>query len=139
MPDTLPPLPKQNKTLEADFGVVFRAWVESHRALFPHCASFELKQTDGAPSLSFSEVKAKQVAYSTSIEREGELIRVQGMNGEPDYNWLAPDTKTYVVIKYPAGFCVIRMSAFIAERERSARKSLTWERAWVIASHVVSR
>lgn len=133
----LPPLPKQNKTLEADFGVTFRAWIESHRELFPHSATFELKQTDGKASLNFSEVSATQIAYGATIEREGALIRVQGMNGEPDYAWMAPDARAYVVIEYPQGFCIIRVSAFVAERNASARKSLTYERAWVIASHVV--
>ncbi len=130
---TLPELPRQNKSKEADFGVTFRHWIEKNPR---HSCAFELKQTT-EDSIPFSCVDEKQLVYGMAIKSDkGILIRVQGMNGEPDYVWCR-SMPYCVVIKYPSMFCLIDVETFILEKERSKRKSLTSSRASEIAISVI--
>ena len=122
----LPELPKQHKNKEADFGVDLKHRTEKEKP--PTCA-LELKHTRGKDSLAFSEVSDDQIAFANSISSvKGAWIRVIGMRGEPDYIWLKNEP-AYIVIKYPKGICYITIGNFLYEKERSKRKSLTWERA----------
>ena len=134
METTLPPLTKQNEKKEADFGVVFRHWIEDNK--MDTCA-FELKHTRGEDSLPFREVKAKQIAYATEIESDkGCLIRVIGHNGEPDYIYLRKEP-AYFLIRYPEFYCIVKRSQFLDERASSKRKSLTSKRAREISLKVI--
>jgi len=111
---------------ESKFGLQFRAWWRSKRLL----GSFELKDTRGASSLPFSEVKEEQIdsGYSNKGPK-GNLVRVQsGTVGTGDYLGLV-SFPSYVVIKYPGHFEVIDIETFDMERKRSVRKSLTGARA----------
>ena len=125
----LPSLPRINKTKEADFGVDFRRWIEKNPR---YSSAFELKQTSKS-SIPFSCVEEKQLVYGLAIKSDkGTLIRVQGINGDPDYIWCR-NMPYNIVIKYPTMFCLIDVETFILEKERSKRKSLTSDRAKEIA------
>lgn len=132
--DELPPLPQQNKKKEANFGVALKHLTEKEK---PNTCSLEAKHTHGKDYLLFSEVSNSQIAFANSISSpNGAWIRVQGINGEPDYIWLK-NTPAYIVIRYPKGIAHISIGNFLFEKARSKRKSLTWERAQEIASKVV--
>lgn len=119
------------KHREADFGTLFRHWLHAN-PLKISCA-FELKQTT-TDSISFACLEAHQAQYGEAIMEapKGVLTRVQGTNGEPDY-FYSFRVPVYIVIKYPKAFFIIRLKAFLKERDESDRKSLTVERAREIA------
>lgn len=114
---------------EAKFGLLFRHWLKQNPML---SGAFELKQTT-TNSISFSCVEDHQLDYLMAIKGpRGVLIRVQGTNGEPDYNYYR-NAYAWVVIRYPHAFHIIDVEAFIIEKKRSKRKSLTSGRAKEIA------
>lgn len=127
---TLPDLTKQLKRREAEFGLQFRKWVKPGIGV-----AFELKHTHDADSLEFSEVKSEQLAYLVTIKLKGELLRIMGGNGEPDYVWVCGPA--FVVIRYPTMFCLIDVIVFTEEEKDSIRRSLTAKRAREIAKIVV--
>lgn len=91
------------------------------------CA-FELKQTSSG-SISFSCVEEHQCEYLLAIKGDrGVLIRVQGVNGEPDYIYLRK-SRANVVIKFSKSFHLIDIETFLKEKKQSARRSLTEGRA----------
>ena len=130
----LPELPKQNKSTEADFGLTFRKWI---RANPPKVMGevYELKHTRGEDYLAFDAVEPEQVAYGGKIEARGELVRVMGSRGEPDYIWV--HGPSWIVVKYPTFWCMIRRDKWLWERNMGKRKSLTSARAREIADVVV--
>lgn len=124
----LPDLPKQNKKQEADFGLELRKWI--HLLGLENC-SFELKHTRGKKSFYLKELKNEQIAYASKIESdEGQLIRVIGSNGEPDYIYLRK-RPAYTIIKYPHNFYIIRTIDLLLERSNS--KSISEDRAKILA------
>lgn len=130
----MPPLPKQNKTKEADFGIDFRKWWEKN----PMRGEFELKDTRGKLVFYFSELSYDQeVVCNKAISRKGVLIRrSSGTAGGADYSGLV-ESPYWVVINYPDGFCIIGFETLLLERDRSKRKSLTWDRAKEISIKTV--
>lgn len=118
------------KSREADFGVIFRHWI---RANPQYSSAFELKQT-GRDSISFAALEEHQLVYLQAIHSDkGALIRVQGVNGEPDYVYLR-NSPAYIVIKFTGEFHMIGIDTFVLERGRSKRKSLTNMRAREIST-----
>lgn len=119
------------KKREADFGVLLRHWVMANP--LKHTATFETKQTTGS-SIPFSCFESNQIIYAQAIREspKGVFIRVQGTSGEPDYIYLYKEP-SFVVIRYPKTFHVIGVDAFLIEREKSKRKSLTEDRARAIS------
>lgn len=130
----LPELPKKHGSQEADFGLVFRKWIE---AVLPPTASFEHKTSRGSDRFPFYEVKDLQIGNALKIKGKGNLIRVQsGTPGAPDYIWLKAEP-AYVVIEYPKGFVLIDIDDFLNEKRVSVSKSLTYNRAIEISkTHV---
>lgn len=131
----LPDLPKIHKTKEMDFGV----WLKEYTMKNPHPVStgLECKQTTDKDSILFSAVTPQQIAFGMSIKSsKGAWIRVQGLNGEPDYIFMC-NSPSNVVIRYPKGVCWIDIETFVLERDRSNRKSLTWDRACEISIRTV--
>lgn len=128
----MPPLPKQNKKKEATFGV----WLKGYTEKYPPkvTTALECKQTEKY-SIPFSEVTSKQIAYGLKM-KTGAWIRVQGLNGEPDYIYVV-NAKSYIVIKFPNVKCWIDVEEFVKERDTSKRKSLTVEKAMFISDYVV--
>ncbi len=131
----LPPLPKQYKTKESDFGIELREWLMKNPR---YACSIETKQT-AKPYISFNVVEQKQLNFGMAVKsNKGVLIRVQGIQGEADYIYLR-NNPAYITIKYPKGFVLIDVETFIQEKARSRRKSLTWDRAKEIAIKVVTK
>lgn len=129
----LPPLPKQHKQREAKSGTDLKHFFEKNK---PATCSLEEKHTRGKDYLPYSEVKPEQIAFALRISSDkGAWIRTLGQQGEPDHIWLRNEP-AYIVIKYPKGTAFITINNFIFEKERSKRKSLTWERAKEIASRI---
>lgn len=130
----LPDLPKQNKEEEAKFGIKVREFLIKQK--LPVSTSIELKQTEKS-YIPFDCITAKQIAYANKISsEEGVLIRVVGLDGQPDYIWMI-NSPSYLAIKYPKGYVFMSVSTFVFERDTSKRKSLTWERAQAIAIRTV--
>lgn len=133
----LPELPARHKAQEAEFGLVFRKWINKYSEQWTDSCAFELKHTRGATAFAFSELSIEQIAFAASTEVRGELVRIPGTKGEPDYEWMAPGTVTYVVIRYPKFWCIIPKVDVVAEKKASKRKSLSVERAREIAINVI--
>jgi hypothetical protein len=130
--NNLPLLPKQNKKKEADFGVWLKGYTENNPPTIT--TALECKQTE-THSIPFSEVTSKQIAYGKKM-KTGAWIRIQGINGEPDYIYVV-NAESYIVIKYPKLKCWIDIDKFVEERDTSKRKSLTSGRAREIATHII--
>lgn len=125
----MPPLSKEHKTREMDFGVWLKNYTEKHPLLVT--TGLECKQTT-TDSISFSAVTAQQVAFGMGAKSsKGVWIRVQGLNGEQDYFFVV-NSPSHIVIRYPKVVCWIDIETFILERDRSKRKSLTVDRALAI-------
>ena len=125
----MPDLPRVKKQREADFGVRLKRWFEDNPRM---TSALEIKQTPNK-SIPFSCVSDEQIAYALRIQsKKGAWIRVQGVNGEPDYIWLQEEV-ALIVIKFPEGFYLIPINNFLHERDTSNRKSLTSSRAREIA------
>lgn len=125
----LPELPRVLDKKETKFSLQFRKWIEEKRPVNSAC---ELKQTT-TNSLPFSAISDKQIKYLLSISGPiGALVRVIGLNGEPDYIW-CKNMPSYIFIKYPKGFYGITIGTFLLEKKRSKRRSLTEGRAREIA------
>lgn len=132
--NNLPPLPQQNKKKEATFGVWLKGYTEDNPPIVT--TGLELKQTN-KNSIPFSVVKPKQIASGVKAKSgKGVWIRVQGGKGEQDYIYVV-NAQSYIVIKFPKVKCWIDIEEFIKERDTSKRKSLTVERAVMIADHVI--
>lgn len=121
---------------ESKASVLFRHWVHANPKLTKTC-SFEMKDSRGKRSLPFTEVKDRQLEYAEAItgSPKGVLIRVQGVNGEPDYIFLKQEP-SFIVVKYPRCMCIIYASV-VAYEKRSGSKSLDVERAREIAEKVI--
>ncbi len=132
----LPDLPKLHKQREATSSIDLKHWIEKNQKFV---CSIETKDSAGKDSIPFSAVADKQIAYANQISSsKGAWIRVQGINGEPDYIWLI-NTPAYIAIKFPKSFCIITIGNFLHEKDKSKRKSLTETRAREIATKVISK
>jgi len=130
----LPELPRQIKQREATSSIDLKHWIAKNQKF---SCSLEVKDSRGKDSIPFSCVEDKQIVYANLISgNKGAWIRVQGVNGEPDYIWLV-NTVAYIPIKFPKCFCIITIGNFLFEKEKSKRKSLTLERAIQIATKIV--
>ena len=121
------------KKREADFGKQFRAWVRAQKDL--PSAAFELKQTT-IDYISFSALQDHQEAALLAATSSGLLYKApdDSRGVKPFDFFYLKRTPAFVVIKYPKGFEGITIENFIAEREKSNRKSLTHDRARLISS-----
>lgn len=130
----LPPLPKQLQRDESDFGLVFRKYWNKH----PFEGGIELKDTRGKDYFIFSEFHPDQEAVANSAtSSKGTLVRTTvGTPGAPDYTGFV-NAPYWIVIKYPKEFHIISLWSFLAERDKSHRKSLTSKRAGEISVKTV--
>lgn len=131
----LPPLPQQNKRKEADFGLVFRHWIEKS----PYrTATFEMKYARSNNSIAFSEVTEKQIAYALAVRSDkGVLIRNVDKDGIPDYTYLRSEP-SYICVKFKKSFCLIDPETWVLESKRSKRRSLTESRAKDISNLTIN-
>lgn len=111
---------------------MFRRWWEKH----PLAGEIELKDTKGKDSLPFKAFEHDQeVIARIATEGKGVLVRrTVGTAGGADYSGLTRDIPYWIAIKYPHGFEVIAIGAFLLEKKRSTRKSLTSDRAREIST-----
>lgn len=122
------------KNTEAKFGILFRHYLKANPQI---TTAFELKQSS-TDSISFSALEEHQSIYLQAIKsKKGVLVRVQGVNGEPDYIYLR-NSPACVVVKFPSEFSIIDITTWLAEQKRSKRKSLTVQRAREISINTVS-
>lgn len=93
-----------------------------------------MKDTRGKGYLPFSEVKDEQINWGLRISSpKGALIRVIGLNGQPDFIWMR-NAPAWIVIRYPKKFEVISVRAFDMERRKTEHKSLSSSRAAAIST-----
>lgn len=111
--------------LESKFGVLFRHWLKANPGM---TGAYEMKQTSGN-SIAFSCLEDHQQTYLEAINgNKGVLVRVQGVNGEPDYVYMR-NCPAWVVVKFPKSFEIISVATWAIEKSKSRRKSLTAARA----------
>jgi hypothetical protein len=116
-----------NMRREAAFQTFFNKWLREN---YKGSGVFELKQTQ-TDSISFSAVKEHQIAGLLAA-KHGTLIHKlsdETRGFKPFDSFILRNTPAYVVIKYPKGFVMIDIDAFIFEKNNSIRKSLTYSRA----------
>ena len=123
---------------EANFSLIFRHWILANPPKLS--GTYELKQTT-TNSIPFTCLEDHQADFSLAIKwsKTGVLIRNEsGTLGAPDYSYYN-NAPAYVVIyfKEPNGFVIIDIETFLEEKKRSKRKSLTWERAQLLAYKTV--
>jgi hypothetical protein len=120
---------------ESSASILFRHYLRANPF---HTSSMEMKDSRGTGSIPFAEIKQAQIDYALAIESDkGVLIRTVAVSeGQPDYIYLRK-TPSYIVAKYNDCICVIRINAFLKERDTSKRRSMTVERARLIAEKVI--
>lgn len=120
---------------ESKASIIFRHWLRANPL---YTCAIEMKDTRGASSLAFSEVKQAQRDFGMAIKSDkGILIRVDAVvEGYPDYIYLRNEP-AYIPIKYPKSICIIDIETFILEDKRSKRRSLLESRAKDIAIKVI--
>ncbi len=116
--------------IEAKCQVRFNHWVKN---VFKKTAAFELKQTQ-TDSIPFSALAEHQEQALLAV-REGVFVWKIPDAGyqNPFDSFCMTNTQAYVVVFYPQSFELIPINGWILERERSTRKSLTYERAKAIS------
>ena len=121
---------------EADFSIHLRHYLKAHP--LPVSCPLEIKDTRGKPSFSYAELKEEQINNALASKSDkGNLIRIaSGTIGGPDYAYYR-NVPAYVVIKYVSGFVFIDIETLVMERDKSKRKSLTWERAQEISIRTI--
>jgi hypothetical protein len=132
----LPELPRVLKKREANWTTdKFIPWCKKYGQTF----AWEVKHTRGKDYLNFNEVKPNQIAKLLEV-RHGVYVRKNPDMGETtdfDGQCLVGEP-AYIIIKYPLVFVLINIDTFVLESKRSKRKSLTSERAKLIAFKVVN-
>lgn len=115
---------------EAKKQTTFNHWVKE---VYKKTAAFELKQTQG-PSIPFSDVKDHQVAALLAVKEGTFVWKIPDCGFQnPFDSFCMTKCPAYVVIFYPLSAEIIPIEGFILERERSKRKSLTYDRAKAIS------
>ncbi len=120
------------KKREAKWNSIFNHWIKEK---YKRTACFELKQTETG-SLPFSAVKDHQIQALLAASGKGLVFKIPdgSFTQSPFDTFSLFNVSAYVVIKYPESFEIITIDNFIYERDRSKRKSLTYERAKAISS-----
>ena len=120
---------------EATFSIRFRHWLRS-RPMIESCV-FEMKSTRGKDYFPYAEFKEEQEAWALAImSKVGTLMRNVGGHGEPDYTYHYNEP-AFIVIDYPGGFEIIKMKDFLAERDGSKEKSLSYADAKKISTYSI--
>ena len=132
---TLPPLPRQLNKREANWTTnFFKGWLLKNPL---PTGPIEVKQTT-KDYLAFSAVAEHQLAAliaCTTAQGFWWKVADMGARNAFDIVWYC-NSAAWVVIKYPKGFVVIDARVFKAEKQKSPRKSLTWERACLLQTSV---
>ena len=110
--------------------VIFNHWLKN---VFKQTGVFELKQTQ-TDSIPFSAVVPHQIEALLAV-REGRFVwKIPDAGFQNPFDCFSMvNEQAYVVIFYPKAFILIPILVFIQEKQRSKRKSLTYERALEIS------
>ena len=103
-------------------------------------APFEAKHTIGSDSLAFSELSEVEEHFLLAAKHGVATHKISdsGIGYKNTDVVCFVKSAAWVAIAYPNDLgVVIDIDEFIAERERSKRKSLTSERAKIIAEYVI--
>ena len=125
------------KNRESSFSIKLRHYILANPPKFS--GAYEVKQTT-TDSIPFSCVEEHQQDFADAVRwgKKGVLIRVEsGTVGASDYIFLR-NSPSYFVIKFKSGFVIIDADTFKFEKQRSKRKSLTWERAQQLAYQTIN-
>lgn len=122
---------------EQKFTILFRHWLMANPMW---SSAFELKQTT-SDSLPFSDVKEHQLDALLAVANSDKGLLYKAPD---DSRGVKPcdllylrNADAYVVIRFKSGSFGIDVESFIKEKQKSKRKSLTYERTKVIASFVI--
>ena len=134
MKNKLPDLPRVLKKREADWTTtVFRHWLEKNGKT----GAYEVKYAKG-DSLPFSAVLPHQIENLLAVRHKTFVYKVVDMGEKNPFDcFCMTEQPAYIVIKYPKGFVLITIDAFVLESQRSKRRSLTWQRAQEIAFKII--
>lgn len=97
--------------------------------------AFELKHTRDKNYINFNEIKDHQIEALLAVNGDGLVYKIDDSGyGQKPFDCIAfKKCPAYVVIFYPLSAEIIPIEGFILERERSKRKSLTYDRAKAIS------
>ena len=100
--------------------------------------NYELKQTT-TESFPFDHFEPQQIPSLLAAQASGYHWKHSDadMRLKPCDGSIIPPQVGYIVIKYPKAFVMISVNNFIHERDKSKRKSLTYERAIEIAHKII--
>ena len=129
------------KHLEALFlSGPFRKWCESKDNKFPTFV-FEAKSTRGKDYLAFSAVEAHQVIALHQSKHAVKYYKFpdEGRGTKPFDGAIWRGADAYIVIEYPAFWCMIDIDAYENEERTSTRKSITSGRALQIANIIIDK
>lgn len=119
---------------EANFNVVFGRYLRATGMI----GAFELKITKGN-SIAFSALKDHQEHGLLAAQISGFIWKLSDADPrEKPFDCISTGTiPSYIVIKFPKMFCIIKIEAWIKERNHSTVKSLSLDRAKNIAMRIV--
>lgn len=120
---------------EAKFQIVWNHWMSAYGHRLPPKTVFELKQTR-TNALAFDAVVEHQIDWllaANSYQGVHYKIPDDSRGIKPFDGFYIREAFSIVVIKYPGQFSIIDIHTFLSEKKKSARKSLTKERAEEIA------
>ena len=126
------------KKSEANISIVLRHYLKAHP--LPFSCPIEVKTSRGKDSFAFNELKEEQINNALASKSDkGNLIRIaSGTVGAPDYAYYRNCSFAPIVIHYPSMLAFIDIDDFLKERGSSTSKSLSTERAKVIAYKIVN-
>ncbi len=116
---------------EANFQVTFNQYVRTKKLE----GYFELKQTR-TEMLPFVSVEDHQIEGLRAAQNNGFVYKLSDADQriKPFDSFSTPPLTSYIVIKYPKIFVLIKLNDFVKEKETSTKKSLSKQRALDIAT-----
>ncbi len=116
---------------EKNYQTIFNHWLKN---VYKKTGAFELKLTK-SNSFPFSQVVPHQIDALLAAANGGLVYKIPDAGYQNPFDCFSMfGVPAFVVIKYPKSFEMITIDNFIFERDRSKRKSLTYDRAIAISS-----
>lgn len=116
---------------EKNYQTIFNHWLKN---VYKKTGAFELKLTK-TNSLPFISVVPHQIEALKAASDRGLVYKIPDAGYQNPFDCFSMfGVPAFVVIKYPLSFEMITIDNFIYERDRSKRKSLTYERAQAISN-----
>jgi hypothetical protein len=116
---------------EAKYQTKFNHWAKE---VYKRTAVFELKQTQWS-SIPFSDVKDHQVSALVAVSKGTFVWKIPDAGFQnPFDSFCMTKIPAYVVLCFPKSIEMIPIAGFLLEKERSKRKSITYDRARAIST-----